>query len=96
MISDPLQPLSEAGENTISGQLDSLSCRLLRCRLWADDAREVARDQVEELARAGAREMLLATLNEEMDAYLGRSHYKRDSEFRGYRNGDDAPAAHAG
>jgi transposase-like protein len=47
----------------------------------------MARDQVEELARAGAREMLTAALNEEVDAYLGRSRYQRDEPFRGYRNG---------
>ncbi len=51
------------------------------------EARELARDQVEELARAGAREMLMAALNEEVDVYLGRSRYQRDEAFRGYRNG---------
>jgi len=52
-----------------------------------DEAREMVGDQVEELARAGAREMLMAALNEEVDAYLGRSRYQRDEAFRGYRNG---------
>ena len=41
---------------------------------------EVVADQVE--PAAGAREMLMAALNEEVDAYLGRGRY-----FRGYRNG---------
>jgi len=31
--------------------------------------------------------MLMAALTEEVDAYLGRSRYKRDGTFRGYRNG---------
>jgi transposase-like protein len=53
----------------------------------ADEARGIVRDQVEELARAGAQEMLMAALNEEVDAYLGRSRYQRDATFRGYRNG---------
>ena len=53
----------------------------------ADEAREMVRDQVEELARAGAREMLMAALNEEVDTYLARSRYQRDGVFRGYRNG---------
>jgi transposase-like protein len=53
----------------------------------SEDAREMVRDQVEELARAGACEMLMAALNEEVDAYLGRSRYQRDAAFRGYRNG---------
>ena len=52
-----------------------------------DEAGEVVRDQVEELARSGARQMLMAALNEEVDAYLGRSRYQRDEAFRGYRNG---------
>jgi transposase-like protein len=47
----------------------------------------MVRDQVEELARAGAREMLMAALGEEVDAYLGRSRYEREGAFRGYRNG---------
>ena len=53
----------------------------------ADEAHGIVRDQVEELARAGAQEMLMAALNEEVDAYLGRSRYQRDATFRGYRNG---------
>jgi transposase-like protein len=47
----------------------------------------MVRDQVEALARSGAREMLMGALNEEVDAYLGRGRYQRDEAFRGYRNG---------
>jgi len=50
-------------------------------------AREVVRDEVEELARAGAREMLLAALDDEVKAYLQRDRYQRQPAFRGYRNG---------
>jgi putative transposase len=51
-------------------------------------AGQVVRDQIEELARAGAREMLMSALGEEVDSYLGRSRYERGGgEFRGYRNG---------
>ena len=39
----------------------------------ADEAHAIVRDQVEELARAGAQEMLMAALKEEVDTYLGRS-----------------------
>jgi len=53
----------------------------------AEAAGEVVRDQIEELARAGARDMLMAAMKEEVDAYLGRGRYQRDGEFRGYRNG---------
>ena len=52
----------------------------------ADEARQVVRDQVEELARAGARQMLLAALDDEVNAYLQRDRYQRQTEFRGYRN----------
>jgi putative transposase len=53
----------------------------------AEEAQGAVRDRIEELARIGAREMLMAALNEEVDTYLGRSRYQRDGEFRGYRNG---------
>lgn len=52
-----------------------------------DSARQVVGDRIEELAREGARMMLLSALNEEVDAYLGRGTYQRSGEYRGYRNG---------
>jgi putative transposase len=59
-----------------------------------DEAPEVVRDHLEELARDGARRMLVEALNEEVDAYLGRKRYGRSGKasgearpFRGYRNG---------
>ena len=51
------------------------------------EATQVVRDQVEALAREGAREMLMKALGEEVDAYLGRGRYQRTGEYRGYRNG---------
>ncbi|MBK9120459.1 MAG: IS256 family transposase [Phycisphaerales bacterium] len=53
----------------------------------ADEAVQVVRDQVEELARLGARQMLLAALEDEVNVYLQRDRYQRQGEFRGYRNG---------
>ncbi len=53
----------------------------------ADEAPQVVRDQVEELARAGARQMLLAALDDEVNAYRQRDRYQRQAVFRGYRNG---------
>ncbi|MFQ5668663.1 MAG: IS256 family transposase [Candidatus Binatia bacterium] len=41
------------------------------------EAGQVARDMLEDLARLGAREMLMEALNEEVDAYLGRDRYQR-------------------
>jgi putative transposase len=65
-----------------------------------DEAREIVRDQLEELARQGARDLLMAALQDERDAYLGRGRYERSGDaarsddegdaprpFRGYRNG---------
>jgi len=52
-----------------------------------DEAPEVVRDQLEELARAGAREMLTRALHEEVETYLGRGRYERTGDYRGYRNG---------
>ena len=51
------------------------------------EAQHVVRDQVEELARAGARQMLLAALEDEVNAYLQRDRYQRQAVYRGYRNG---------
>jgi putative transposase len=52
-----------------------------------DKAGELVRDQLEELARAGAREMLTRALHEEVESYLGRGRYERTDDYRGYRNG---------
>jgi len=54
------------------------------------EATEVVCDRLEDLARAGAREMLMNALNEEVDAYLGRGRYERTGAYRGYRNGSTA------
>jgi putative transposase len=48
---------------------------------------EVVRDPLEALACQGARLMLSAAMDDEVDAYLGRGRYERSGEFRGYRNG---------
>ena len=53
----------------------------------AGAAGEVVADQLEALAREGAREMLMTALGDEVDAYLGRGRYERGDGFRGYRNG---------
>jgi putative transposase len=52
-----------------------------------DSAAQVVGDQIEALARQGARTMLMAALGEEVDAYLGREAYERGGGRRGYRNG---------
>jgi putative transposase len=51
------------------------------------EALVVVQDHLEELARKGAREMLMKALNEEVDFYLNRGPYERTGEYRGYRNG---------
>ena len=44
-------------------------------------------DTLEEMVREGARRMLAAALDEEVNAFLGRERYQRSDDFRGYRNG---------
>ena len=44
-------------------------------------------DTLEEVVREGARRMLAAALEEEVNGFLGRERYERGEEFRGYRNG---------
>jgi putative transposase len=53
----------------------------------ADGASGLVADQLELLARQGAREMLMTALHEEVETYLGRGRYQRQDAFRGYRNG---------
>jgi len=53
----------------------------------ADEPQELVCDRLEALARDGARQMLMAALDEEVNAYLGRGRYERTGEDRGYRNG---------
>ena len=44
-------------------------------------------DVLERLVREGARKLLQAALEEEVDEFLGRRRYQRTDEHRGYRNG---------
>src|SRR5919199_5870928 len=44
-------------------------------------------DVLERLVREGARMLLQAALEEEVDEFLGRRRYQRTDEHRGYRNG---------
>jgi len=44
-------------------------------------------DTLELLVREGARQILAATLEKEVEEFLGRIKYQRTGEFRGYRNG---------
>ena len=44
-------------------------------------------DVLETYVREGARQMLAAVLEEEVNSFLGRHRYGRNQVFRGYRNG---------
>ena len=44
-------------------------------------------DVLETLVREGARKMLQAALEEEVDEFLGRRRYQGTDQQRGYRNG---------
>ena len=43
-------------------------------------------DVLEMVVREGARKMLQAMLEVEIDEFLGRQRYQRTGEYRGYRN----------
>ena len=49
------------------------------------------KDTLEHVVREGARTMLAAALEEEVNGFLGRARYERGKPFRGYRNGYHAP-----
>lgn len=44
-------------------------------------------DALEQLAREGAKRMLRAAMEAEVEEFLGRARYERGCAFRGYRNG---------
>jgi hypothetical protein len=48
-------------------------------------------DTLEAFVQEGARKILIAALEEEVSGFLGRLRYQRGKEFRGYRNGYQAP-----
>ena len=52
-----------------------------------NDQRNEVQDALESYVREGARQMLAAVLEEEVNAFLGRHRYQRGKAFRGYRNG---------
>src|SRR5919201_3985639 len=52
-----------------------------------EDERNKVQDALEAYVREGARRMLTAALEEEVDTFLGRGRYQRSQPFRGYRNG---------
>jgi transposase-like protein len=49
------------------------------------------RDALDACVQEGARKILIAALEEEVNEFLGRLHYQRSKEFRGYRNGHHPP-----
>ena len=52
-----------------------------------EEATRVVEDLLESIAREGARRMLAASMEEEVNKFMGRDRYERSEEFRGYRNG---------
>jgi len=55
------------------------------------EERNEVHDALEDLVQEGARRMLAAALEEEVNAFLGRQRYERGKAFRGYRNGYHPP-----
>jgi len=55
------------------------------------DQRSGAAELLEMWVQEGARRMLVAALEEEVNAFLGRRRYERGKTFRGYRNGYHPP-----
>ena len=53
-----------------------------------NEPQAVVRDQIEELARAGAQPLLLAALEDEVNVYVQRDRYQRQAEFRGLRRAE--------
>ena len=47
----------------------------------------VVEDMLESITKEGARRMLAAAFEKEVNKFLGKERYERSEEFRGYRNG---------
>jgi len=56
-------------------------------RKSSEEQRNEVRDALEAYVREGARQMLVAVLEEEVSAFVGRYCYERGETFRGYTNG---------
>jgi putative transposase len=52
-----------------------------------EEQRDEVQDALEACVQKGAREMLVAALEEEVNSFLERLRYQRSKQFRGYRNG---------
>ena len=50
--------------------------------------RALVTDELNRLVREGARQMIAAMLDVEVDDFLQRTRYERGGDGRGYRNGD--------
>ena len=59
-------------------------------RRKGEEGREV-HDALETCVLEGARRILIAVLEEEVNGFLGRLRYQRGKDFRGYRNGYHPP-----
>ena len=47
----------------------------------------IIEEELEGVAREGARRLLMAVMEEEVQEFLGRKRYERGEKNRGYRNG---------
>ena len=56
-------------------------------RKRSEEQRDEVHDALEVYVQEGARQMLVAVLEEEVNAFLRRHRYERGKVFRGYRNG---------
>jgi putative transposase len=56
-----------------------------------EEQRDEVQDALETFVQKGAREMLIAALEEEVNVFLERLRYQRSKQLRGYRNGYHPP-----
>jgi putative transposase len=60
-------------------------------RKGKEEQRNEVQDALEAYVQEGARKILIAALEEEVNEFLGRLRYQRGNVFRGYRNGHHLP-----
>jgi putative transposase len=73
------------------GRLEGHALRTSYHRKGNEEERKEVHDTLEVFVQEGARRMLAAALEEEVNAFLGRHRYQRGKAFRGYRNGYHLP-----
>ena len=80
-------PFQQHTKRPDQGELEEYALKESYQKSGGQEKRKGVEDALEVCVQEGARRMLAAVLEEEVNAFLGRHRYERGKAFRGYRNG---------